>query len=159
MEDLLIMGGFASLILFIFGYAIVTTVKAYKAKKEACDELNAEIMRKGREVTRQRTLAAAQNNTPPKKTYTYSEPVSTTTSKSDDGFMDSVMTAALLNHVMNSNNDVHRGSIFKSDDITIKSDDSPSYRDSSPSSSWSSSDSSSSYSSSSDSSSSPTSDW
>lgn len=159
MEDLLIMGGFASLIIFIFGYAIVTTVKSCKAKKKARDELNAEIMRTGREVTRQRTLTNAQNNTSPKKTYTYSEPVNTTSSKLDDGFMDSVMTATLLNHVMNSNNDVHRGSIFKSDDITIKSDDSPSYRDSSPSSSWGSSDSSSSYSGSSDNSSSPASDW
>lgn len=177
MEDLLILGGFASLILFIFCYAIVATVKSCNTKKKARDEMNAEIMRKGREVQEARSkkldedlVKAKQyyspskivNTVPPKKTYTYTEPASA--SKQDDGFMDSVMTAALLNHVMNSNNDVHRGTIFKSDDVTIKSDDSPSYRDSSPSSSWSSSssDSSSSYSSSSSSSdsySSPSSDW
>jgi hypothetical protein len=183
MEDLLILGGFASLILFIFVYAIVATVKSCRAKKKARDEMNAEIMRKGREVQEARSkklsndLAKAKeyySSVPPRgkettKVYTSPTPTyvqsPTQSVKSDDGI--DVLTGLMIYNALTSNDDNHRSSTLKSDDVTIKSDDgpsykdtSPSYSDSSPSSSWSSSssDSSSSWSSS-DSYSSPSSDW
>lgn len=184
MEDLLILGGFASLILFIFVYAIVATVKSCRAKKKARDEMNAEIMRKGREVQEARSkklnddLAKAKahySSVPPRgkettKVYTSPTPTHvqspTQSVKTDDGI--DMFTGMMIYNALTSNNDTHRSSTFKSDDVTIKSDDGPSYKDTSPSpswsgpdtsSSWSSSDSSSSYSSSSDSYSSPSSDW
>jgi hypothetical protein len=147
--------------------------------------INEEIMEAGRKAHQKRNLQKAelsklganygsQNPTPKAipvtqgTTYTVQQPVS----KSDDGFMDGVMMATVLNQMMHSDKDVIQGTVTKNldtNEVTYK-DTGPSYVDSSPksswsgpdtSSSWSSSDSSSSWSSSSssDSYSSPSSDW
>lgn len=179
MEDLLILGGFASLFLFIFIYLIVSVVKSCNAKQKARNEINEEIMRRGREAQEAESkryarvtlakqdadrkaelLEQAAKNQPP-RTYTYADkkPVAQTVTKQDDSFVDNMVTAMVINNIMSSHSDTPRSST-RNDDVPYK-DTSPSYRDESPSSSWSSSsssDSSSSWSSS-DSSSSPSSDW
>lgn len=164
MEDLLILGGFASLILFIGIYLIVTVVKSCNAKRKAHAKMNEEIMQRGREVQRAKSLQKASLNTQmtpakpqPASSYTYSEPQKSV--KQDDSFVDTMMTAVVLNSVMNSHHEKSSSYSTRNDDVTYK-DTGPSYSDSSPSSSWSSSSSSDSGSSwSSSDSSSPSSDW
>ena len=173
MEDLLILGGFASLILFIGIYMIVSIVQSCRAKRKAREKVNDEIMTRGKAIrneARERLLKTASVNSAPlrsttpvkpeTKSYTYAEQ-----NKGDDGFMDGMMTTVMLNSIMNSKHDTNSGTVTRdsSNEVQSKVDDGPSYRDSSPSSSWSSSSSSDSYSSSSSSdsysSSSPSSDW
>ena len=178
MEDLLILGGFGLLLFGIAVYWIIRLNNQRKAKNEQMRILNEEIMEAGRKAQQKRNLQKAQlaavNNPPPKAipvvqgtTYTVQQPAS----KSDDGFMDGVMMATVLNQIMHSDKDVIQGTVTKNldtNEVTYK-DTGPSYVDNSPksswsgpdtSSSWSSSDSSSSWSSSSsDSYSSPSSDW
>jgi hypothetical protein len=182
MEVLLILGGFC---LLLAVYWIVRLNNQRKAKNERMRILNEEIMEAGRKSQQKRTLQKEQLSklganygspkpTPPQvvqgATYTVQQPA-----KSDDGFMDGVMMATVLNQMMHSDKDTISGTITKNldtNEVTYK-DSGPSYVDSSPksswsgpdtSSSWSSSDSSSSWSSSSSSSSSdsyssPSSDW
>jgi hypothetical protein len=180
MEDLLILGGFASLILFIGIYMIVSIVKSCRAKQKARNELNEEIMRRGREAReaeskryaraalakqdadRKAELEKAAKNQPRTYIYADNKPTAQTVAKQDDSFVDNVVTAMVINNIMSSHSDTSRSS-SRNDDVPYK-DTSPSYRDESPSYSWgsssspSSSDSSSSWSSS-DSSPSPSSDW
>ncbi len=177
MEDLLILGGFCLLLIACIS-AVIHFNRKRKQKNERMRILNEEIMEAGRKAQQKRNLQNAQlaiMNTPskpvtvvPGKTYTVQQPAS----KSDDGFMDGVMMATVLNQMMHSDKDVIQGTVTKNldtNEVTYK-DTGPSYVDSSPKSSWSgpktssslsSSDSSSSWSSSSssDSYSSPSSDW
>ena len=180
MEDLLILGGFGLLFIACV-YAIIRLTQKRKLKNERMRIINEEIMEAGRKAQQKRELQKAQlakldNSVPPRgkemtKTYTPTYTVQQPASKSDDGFMDGVMMATVLNQMMHSDKDVIQGTVTKNldtNEVTYK-DTSPSYVDSSPksswsgpdtSSSWSSSDSSSSWSSSSsDSYSSPSSDW
>ena len=102
--------------------------------------LNEEIMEAGRKAQQKRNLQNAQlaiMNTPskpvtvvPGKTYTVQQPAS----KSDDGFMDGVMMATVLNQMMHSDKDVIQGTVTKNldtNEVTYK-DTGPSYVDSSP---------------------------
>ena len=177
MEDLLILGGFGLLIVGLIYWFMCWNEKR-KFKKERERVLNEQIMEAGRKAQQKHKLQTAQLaavNTPSKPvnvvqgtTYTVHQPPS-----KDDGFMDGVMMATVLNQMMHSDKDVIQGTVTKNldtNEVTYK-DTGPSYVDSSPksswsgpdtSSSWSSSDSSSSWSSSSSSSdsySSPSSDW
>ncbi len=168
MEDLLFIGGFGLLLIGLVYWFVSWNTKR-KFKKEQERILNERIMEAGRKAQREHNLRKAElasmntAQTPtfnkPKTTYTVQQP----TSKSDDGFMDGVMTTIVLNNIMNSNNDVQYGTVTKNldtNEVTYK-DTSPSYVDSSPKSSWSGPDTSSSWSSSDSSSSysSPSSDW
>jgi hypothetical protein len=172
MEDILaiaiVVAGVAFVILAV---RKIQKRNAEKAQKEAELELELARMRKQRE----RSMLHAVANTsavPPrgkettvKYTPTYT-PTPTQSVKSDDRFMDDMMTAVVINTLLHSDKDSISGTVTKNldtNEVTFKDsgpsyrDSSPSYSDSSPSSSWSSSSDSSSSWSSSDSS--PSSSW
>lgn len=147
MEDILAIAlVVAGVALVILAVRKIQKHYAEKAQKEAELELELARMRKRRELS----LAHAVANTasvPPrgkettvKYTPTYvSSP--TQSVKSDDRFMDDMMTAMVINTLMHSEKDSISGVVTKNldtNEVTFK-DTSPSYSDSGPSSSWSSS--------------------
>ena len=173
MEDILAIAIIIAVVALVI-LAVRKIQKHYveKAHKEAELELELARMRK----RRAQSLAHAVANTasvPPrgkemtvKYTPTYAQSP-TQSVKSDDRFMDDMMTAVVINTLLHSDKDSISGTVSKNIDtgeVTFKDttpsyrDSSPSYLDSGPSSSWSSSssDSGSSWSSSD---SSPSSTW
>jgi type II secretory pathway pseudopilin PulG len=143
--------------------------KEEQAEQERLREI--EIARQSRKNFQAKMKAVAVDNTravPPRgkeTTVSYAPSPTQSVKSHDDGFMDGVMTAVVINTLLNSNSDSISGVVTKNEDtgsVSVKTNES-SYGwgdsdTSSPKSSWSSSsDSSSSYSSSSDSG--PSSDW
>ena len=155
--------GLVAAVVAIIVWAVRKVKKENAAYQVKPDELHA---KEKKELMKGLTRTSNFSSVPPrgkettaKYTPTYA-PSPTQSVKSDDRFMDDMMTAVVINNLMNSNKDSVSGVVTKNldtNDVTFK-DTSPSYSDSSPSSSWSSSssDSSSSWSSSD---SSPSSSW
>lgn len=159
-------------------YIYKRVVKSIADKREAEEverKRQLEATRKWRESLREKSLSNAVKNTssvPPRgkeTTATYKPsytPSPTQSVKSDDGFMDGVMTAMVINTLMDSGKDFISGTVTKNEDtgsVGIKvSESSWGFDDEdsrkSVSSTFSSSDSSSSWSSDS-SDSGPSSDW
>jgi uncharacterized protein YxeA len=179
MEDTIaiaiVLGLVVALVTIIF-LAVRKVKKENAAYQVKLDELRA---KEKKELMKGLTRTSNFSSVPPrgketsvKYQPTYA-PSPTQSVKSDDRFMDDMMTAVVINTLLHSDKDSISGTVTKNldtNEVTFKDsgpsyrDSSPSYSDSSPSSSWSSSSSSSSSSSDSGSSwsssdSSPSSSW